>query len=685
MNIQKIINLLIVSILTIIMFLSINRSASAQAKLVNFPFSTEDIKITAPFVSYDRTKMLFIMQTDTAVGLMEANLSSDGSITEIIEIKPPAFKKEKQRVIGAASYNQNASRIYFSMVEKDDDHDLYYMDRTNETFENPVKLNMQINSGGHEIDPCISPDGRQLYFVRIPKGLTRDFFDCGIIFTSQMTESGWGKPLELPHPINTGCERTPRIAADGKTLFFASSRDRLTEKSDIFYTKNIKRGVWFNPVLADSVNSKDYELYPSITADGKHIFFSRESDKVFNNQKQLMYSAPSFNNRPEEMILITGKVTDKETLLSIDAKIEIQNPENSMVAYNLNTKKETGTYKVFLPKKNDYKIAISAPNYSTAYFYSKNYTKDDKGTIRINAELFSTAELILNVYDAEIAEPLEAKITITDTEKQEIINTVPEKITTGRYLITLPLGKSYRITTEKKYYGKNELNLDLSDIVQFDRFEKDTELKISQSIYEIQLTDAESGEGVSTTVEIKNLSTNETIIREVKTDEDGKLKLKLREGDEYEISVTPKGYAFYSVNISLTDRRSDNKTTVQLNPLKKETKIKLKRILFEFNSADLNAKSFDELDRVVKLLLNNPDIKIEISAHTDDVGSNKYNLKLSDRRAKSVVKYIIDQGISSELLLAKGYGELQPAFTPVEEEKNRKRNRRVEMKVLDTD
>ncbi len=90
------------------------------------------------------------------------------------------------------------------------------------------------------------------------------------------------------------------------------------------------------------------------------------------------------------------------------------------------------------------------------------------------------------------------------------------------------------------------------------------------------------------------------------------------------------------------------------------------------------------MDRVVKLLKNNPEIKIEISAHTDDVGSETYNLKLSERRAESVTEYITDKGIPGEALIAKGYGESQPAFLPADIDENREKNRRVEMKIIET-
>jgi len=200
--------------------------------------------------------------------------------------------------------------------------------------------------------------------------------------------------------------------------------------------------------------------------------------------------------------------------------------------------------------------------------------------------------------------------------------------------------------------------------------------------YVIQLQDAITGGGVEAIVEIINLSTNERIVLQGKTDNEGKLNIKLRDGEQYEINITPQGYSFYNTTVDLMDESSDYVKEVKLTPLREETKIELNDINFETNSADLNKSSFEELDRLVKLLFANPNLKIEISAHTDDVGSDIYNLKLSDRRAESVKVYLFMQNVTVDRIVSKGYGESKPAYLPADSDENRAKNRRVELKVL---
>ena len=109
--------------------------------------------------------------------------------------------------------------------------------------------------------------------------------------------------------------------------------------------------------------------------------------------------------------------------------------------------------------------------------------------------------------------------------------------------------------------------------------------------------------------------------------------------------------------------------------------MRLNNVFFDFDKWDLRAESHLELNRVVKLLEENPAIEIEMSAHTDSYGSDEYNFKLSDNRARSVMEYIIAKGISPSRIMSQGYGETKPVVlndTP----ENRQLNRRVEFTIL---
>lgn len=110
-----------------------------------------------------------------------------------------------------------------------------------------------------------------------------------------------------------------------------------------------------------------------------------------------------------------------------------------------------------------------------------------------------------------------------------------------------------------------------------------------------------------------------------------------------------------------------------------EQTITLEDIHFEFNSAKLTPAATTSLNKVVKALSSQPDSRVEVAGHTDSRGNDAYNLRLSDRRAKSVRQYLIDRGIAASRITAKGYGEQQPVADNATDA-GRAKNRRVELR-----
>ncbi|MBY0425059.1 MAG: OmpA family protein, partial [Cytophagales bacterium] len=105
---------------------------------------------------------------------------------------------------------------------------------------------------------------------------------------------------------------------------------------------------------------------------------------------------------------------------------------------------------------------------------------------------------------------------------------------------------------------------------------------------------------------------------------------------------------------------------------------------FDFGKSEILPESFDELNALVETLKDAPKAKIEIAGHTDAVGKDEDNLKLSQDRANSVVTYLVQHGIFPDRLVAKGYGETVPVATNDTDE-GRALNRRVEFKILKID
>ncbi len=164
----------------------------------------------------------------------------------------------------------------------------------------------------------------------------------------------------------------------------------------------------------------------------------------------------------------------------------------------------------------------------------------------------------------------------------------------------------------------------------------------------------------------------------------GEFKIILPAGKKYGFRAIALG--FFEVNRSMDLTDIDEYTEIEdeimrVSPIEVGSVVRLNNIFFEFAKATLMPESFPELDRTVKFLEENKTLELEIAGHTDNVGSDETNQKLSQARAQSVVTYIVEHGIDQSRLIAKGYGESRPiAFNNTEE--GRAMNRRVEFKVL---
>ncbi len=166
---------------------------------------------------------------------------------------------------------------------------------------------------------------------------------------------------------------------------------------------------------------------------------------------------------------------------------------------------------------------------------------------------------------------------------------------------------------------------------------------------------------------------------------DGSFKIVLPYNKNYSIRATADKFFAVSENLNLDSLVKAGYKVIHkdlyLVPIEIGQIVRLNNVFFDFDKWDLRPESFVELDRVVTLLKENPNIEIEMSAHTDSYGSDDYNYKLSDNRAKSVREYIISKGIPESRITSQGYGETKPMATN-ETDEGRQLNRRVEFKIL---
>jgi len=164
--------------------------------------------------------------------------------------------------------------------------------------------------------------------------------------------------------------------------------------------------------------------------------------------------------------------------------------------------------------------------------------------------------------------------------------------------------------------------------------------------------------------------------------EDETYQINLEKGKRYTLEPRLKGFFGNSetLDLSAVSEKKIQKD-LYLSPVEVGESVKLENIFFKTGSSDLLDESIPELKRVSGFLKENPSIIIEIGGHSDNVGNDDYNLKLSEERAKSVARYIILSGVPRDRIEFKGYGETAPVASNDTAE-GREQNRRVEFKVL---
>jgi outer membrane protein OmpA-like peptidoglycan-associated protein len=198
------------------------------------------------------------------------------------------------------------------------------------------------------------------------------------------------------------------------------------------------------------------------------------------------------------------------------------------------------------------------------------------------------------------------------------------------------------------------------------------------------VTDSKTAEKIKLAkIEVIDLELSQVIATGL-ADTAGAYKIKIPKKKDYGVEVTAKDYLFFVEIAYLSQKQvveSKVQANFQLDRIDVGAKMVLNNIFFETNKATIKPESEGELELLANLLIENPTIRLEISGHTDNVGSYRANQKLSEARAKSVVEYLVAKGVGSSRLEYKGYAFNQPVAdnnTP----EGRAQNRRVEFKVI---
>ena len=454
---------------------------------------------------------------------------------------------------------------------------------------------------------------------------------------------------------------------------------------DLYQTRLNEIGDWQMPLSLEFINSPETDQFASISAQGDLLYYVYDNKDIYS--VEIPPHLRQFRNN-----IIQGFITDGDSGDGIEAEIVVSDAFTSREIMRMSNNPNDGKYTVVLAVGNNYNIEIKKDGYTSQSFFYDLSDVNDYQEIDQDIQLYPSAKLNLNIYDIDIFEPISANIKVKEQGESSFIMDI-ENEPNGRITLDLPLGKTYEVIVDKENFESEIFLFDVSQLVVYRDFVRDVEMSPIKRGVEINIADLVNNGKVRSRVRIRNRNRDEVI------DVNGNETVALRVGDRYEIEATSdQGYAFNSTVIDVTAEGEEIIATdgsvmgpsqqasagiqLKLQPLLIGANLTLKDILFETNSAQLNEISFAELSRVLGLMKQNPKLKVEINAHTDDVGSERYNLVLSEKRAQSVVDFLIENKIKKDRFVANGLGESQPVV-PNDSEENRARNRRVVLKIVE--
>lgn len=419
---------------------------------------------------------------------------------------------------------------------------------------------------------AISIDNRELFITVVEHiNLYGQGFENGDIYYSALKNGQWTSLMSIGDSINQrdSWEGQPSISADGKNLYFVSAREEsINHSMDIYKSVKHPNGRWGKPVnLGPVINSDGNEKTPFLHPDSETLYFSSNGQKGGMGGYDIYYS---------KMNIDSGNIIPRNIGYPI-------NSEDDEVAFFVSTDGKLGYFTSNKLSKNKSWDLFSFPLYEAArpekVAFVKGELSDNRGNI------------------------------ITDA-KVEFQNLATGKVTEG--LVDNETGKFVAVVKTEPHQEEVAMTV-----------------KKPGYVYNTQLISINEEDNID---ESTGLPVNEEIKMEIKS---------IKAGERYV----------------------------------------LKDINFATNKYDLTDVSKAIIDEFIDFLVDNPTIEVAVYGHTDNVGDAQENLLLSEYRAKEVYNYIVKKGIGYKRLTYRGYGELKPIESNDSEE-GKSKNRRTEFEII---
>ncbi len=382
---------------------------------------------------------------------------------------------------------------------------------------------------------------------------------------------------------------------------------------------------------------------------------------------------------------VSGSILNVKTQESLRGNVNVFRSDNNELVASSVTDSLTNKYLLSFEDSGSYYVVANADGYLSVKDTIICPTERHTETVMDFAleKLKSPFTISGYVRDSLTFEPLAAMINFYDAEADTLLSRQITQKENGKYSITLADKIKVRLEVVAEDYFTIADFIDAT-IIDSDFVKKTYDLVSSKVYYHLGGT-------------VKSADDNQPVMASLyfyrpaeivpfyadKSDSLGNYNVKFDGEGFLHIEVRAEGYFFLNDTVRFNQSDSLYKTVdFALQPMKRGAKIVVDNILFNSGKATLKPSSFAELDKLATLLTENSDIKIEVSGHTDNVGSAAVNKKISKARALTVRNYLVSKGVIEERLTYVGYGLDQPIANNNTTE-GRAQNRRVEIKVIE--
>lgn len=630
----------------------------------------------APFISADMQTIVFTRLT------IQENNEDDNSITKEFMIShtvdgelweepkpieiPAEFDLNRSELAGIS---QDGFTIFLSIGERQMTN-LFSAQIIESRLTNIQQLPDKINSRFGEYGITYSHDGLSCIFSSNRPG---GYGGLDLYRSTLLSDGTWSEAVNLGNSINTPFnEDIPFLHPDGKRLIFASEGHRSIGGYDLFTSHLNENGFWISPTSIDFANTVYDDRYFTIDAKGEKAFFAQALNYFPGRYK--LFSTDMQDNIP--LTMVKGLIRTGTPAKPLKAKIKVyDNETKERIKYAYSPDMYTGKYLMIFPPGRNYDIYIEAEGFMPQLV--NVYIPEQKYFYELYQEIFLES---IQYKNQRIGENIKVRNTFYDINKTPIgdsllvsINEEDQK--NYDHLLQLIGDIIYQTDSiglenlDRMVVDKTQPQLDKDYTKLFDligmAIESTDSLGLAtldqNTLYdEVVVSPTYYPQGDSTKSIVTHIYLNDTLqtLAPIKTDEQRIVVPKLAEEHD-------------STHYFRTAKPSSRKY------------IHAETIYFGINDITLNSKYYPIINQVAGQLKSGRNIGVELHGYTDPSGAEAYNLQLSNRRAQSVMKYILGIGVEKYRIIIAPHGA---DYSPVELTDSNdvfRVKRRVEIKVFE--